>query len=244
MEPCHPAALTSVGGHRSLRAMDTLKILLIATVALLCGGLVVSVKRMNQQVQATPAEEMEALRMQLREMEQEMERLKLDKERRMLREEVNKPSPTDPVTRQEVAETKTDLEERLAQLEEETKAAKEDAERAEAEAGFLTERYAEDRNKAARRARVINDAMQVATVKEWVEDPNFGGFAVLQIERADNVQPGVVLAIRRNSGILGKLKVGEVTAEGAVANPVTAFTEVKPQPGDELILNEIVDLAN
>ena len=31
--------------------------------------------------------------------------------------------------------------------------------------------------------------------------------------------------------------------KGAIANPVTRFNEVKPQPGDELILKEIVDLA-
>ncbi len=224
--------------------MDTLKILLIATVALLCGGLVVSVKRMNQDVQATPEEEVQAMRMQLLEMEEEMERLQLDKERRMLREEVDKPSATDTVTRQEADESKSDLEMRLAQLEEENKSAKAEAERAEAEAGFLTERYAEDKNKTARRARVINEAMHVATIKEWVEDPNFGGFAVLEVERPDNVQPGVTLAIRRNGGILGKLQVGEVTSEGAVANPMTTFTEVKPVQGDELILNEIVELAN
>ena len=91
---------------------------------------------------------------------------------------------------------------------------------------------------------MINDALLIARVKEWVEDPQFGGFATLSIERPDNVQSGTVLAIRRNGGILGKLKVTDVGIDGAVANPLVAFGAVKPQPGDELILDSIVQLAN
>lgn len=212
--------------------------------ALLVGALVVSVKRMNQDVADAPAEEIALLRQQLFEMEQEMDRLELAKEARMLRDANQQPAASDTVTRQEVAETKAEMEARLAQLEREAEEAKEDAARAEEEAGFLTQRHAEDRDRTARRMRVINEALQIATITEWVEDPNFGGFAVLRLERPESVQPGQVLAIRRNGGILGKLRVGEITAEGAVGNPITAFTEVKPQPGDELILEEVVKLAN
>lgn len=224
--------------------MDTLKILLIATLALLVGALGVSIQRMNEGVAAVPAEELARLRQQLVEMQQEMQRLQLEKERKMLREAAAEPAPTDPVTRAEAEQTVADLQARLAELEAEKLEAEEDAERAEAEAGFLTQRYSEDRNRSARRARVINEAMRIASIKEWVEDPNFGGFAVLAIERPENVQVGTVLAIRRNSGVLGRLEIAEISAEGAIANPVTAFPEVKPQAGDELILDEVVKLAN
>jgi hypothetical protein len=52
----------------------------------------------------------------------------------------------------------------------------------------------------------------------------------------DQVQTGVTIAIRRKTGILGQLKISDVTAEGAIANPLPGFGPVKPQVGDELIL--------
>lgn len=224
--------------------MDTLKILLGATMALLLGAVVVFTNRMNDGVRNAPEEDLVNMRRQLTEMEEEIRRLQIEKERLALRDAATQPSPTDVVTRGEAEEKVGDLEERLKQLEREAEEAKADAERAEAEAGLLTERYTEDRNKSARRARLINEAMLIATVREWVDDPNFGGFATLKVESPDNVQTGSVLALRRNGGVLGKLRVGEVTIDGAVANPVTRFDEVKPEPGDELILNEVVELAN
>lgn len=223
--------------------MDTLKILLGATMALLLGAVVVFTSRMNDGVRNAPEEDLVAMRRQLTEMEAEIERLRTEKERIALREISSQPAPTDVVTRGEAEEKVGNLEERLKQLEREAEEAKADAERAEAEAGFLTERHAEDRNKAARRARTIRDAMLIATIQEWVEDPNFGGFATLKVENPDNCQPGTELAIRRKGGILGKLRVSEVTIEGALANPITKFDEVKPEPGDELILNAVVELA-
>lgn len=224
--------------------MDTLKILLGATLALLLGALLVFANRMQQDVEGSSPEEVAAMRQQLFEMQQELERVKMEKQRRILRDAVETPSSSDLVTRGEAQEKVDDLQERLAQLEAEAEMAKAEAAVAESEASFLTERYTEDRNKQQRRSRVINDAMQIATIKEWVDDPTYGGFAILSVDRPENVQTGTVLAIRRNGGVLGTLKVGEVTFEGAVANPVTPFTEVKPEPGDQLILNEVVRLAN
>lgn len=224
--------------------MDTLKILLGATVALLLGALAVSVKTMRSGVETAPAEDVSQMRQQLREIELEMERLKMEKERLALQEAANTPLLNEPVTRGEAKEKVSELEARMLQLEAEAEEAKLEAEVAEKEAGFLTERYTEDRNKSERRARVIREAMKIAVIREWVDDPNFGGFAVLEINSPENVQSGSILAIRRNDGILGKLRVGEITIEGAVANPTTAFGDVKPQPGDELILDEVVQLAN
>lgn len=224
--------------------MDTLKILLGATMALLVGALAVSLKRMNVEVDHAPQEEVEELKRQMFQIREQRERLEIERERKLLREATEQPSASDVVTRQEVQEKAAEMQARIDLLEREAEEAKEDAMRAEAEAGLLTQRHAEDHDKTARRIRVINEAMQIATIIEWVQDPEFGGFAVLRIERPESVQPGSVLAIRRNGGILGKLRVGEITAEGAVGNPITAFGEVQPKPGDELILEEVVQLAN
>ncbi|MBB5350394.1 hypothetical protein HNR46_000618 [Haloferula luteola] len=224
--------------------MDTLKILLGATLALILGALIAFVGKMNTGMKDAPAEEIAKMRQTISEMEQEITRLQDEKERRTLQEAVEAPSGTDLVTRDEAQQRDEEIEARLKQLEELNVEAELDAKRAEDEAQFLTGRTAEGRDKSARRARVINDAMLIARVAQWQSDPNYGDFAVLDVVSPDNVQSGSVLAIRRNGGILGKLRVGEVTFEGAIANPVTQFGEIKPEAGDELILDEVVQLAN
>lgn len=223
--------------------MDTLKILLGATVALLVGALAVSLKQMNEGVRETTPEEVSKMRKQLQEIELEMKRLKLEKERLGLEEVALQPKSAF-VTEAEADQKVRELEARMEMMAAESEQAKADAARAEEEANFLTGRYAEDRDKTARRIRIINEALLIATISEWVEDPNFGDFATLNIVSPGNVQSGTVLAIRRNGGVLGKLEVTEVTMDGALANPLGAFGEVKPQVGDELILDEVVKLAD
>lgn len=235
--------MTSRDPLGTLRRMDTLKILLGATLALLLGALVVFTNRMNDGVENAPEQEIAKLSKQLNELEAEIERTRLRREEKLLLDAARQPAPTDAVTRAEAEEKVEEMEERMAVLEREAEEARAAAELAEQEALLLNGRNAEDRNKAARRVRLINEAMLIATVREWIEDPNFGGFAVLQVESPENMQTGIELAIRRNGGVLGKLRVAEVTAEGAVANPITRFAEVKPEPGDELILNSVVELA-
>jgi hypothetical protein len=85
------------------------------------------------------------------------------------------------------------------------------------------------------RAAAIAAAPVVAKIVEWAEDPSFGQFATVDVIDS-KLTPGTVVAIRRNNGILGRLKIVEITAEGTLANPVAAFTEVKPQKGDLLII--------
>jgi hypothetical protein len=111
-----------------------------------------------------------------------------------------------------------------------------DAETADREAAFVGGKMLEGRDQEARRARMIRDSLVIARIQEWVEDPQFGGFATIEIIMPDNVQPGSVLCVRRNTGILGRLRVGEMSIEGAIANPVGTFPEARPQAGDELIL--------
>ena len=86
------------------------------------------------------------------------------------------------------------------------------------------------------RARAIAAAPVVAKITEWVDDPQIGSFATLDVLVPPSVRSGTVLCVRRNSGILGRLKVGDVSSEGAIANAVSQFGGVKPAAGDELIL--------
>jgi hypothetical protein len=225
--------------------VDTLKILLGGTLALVIGALIVFAKQLNRDVADTPPDKLEAMQRQLSEMKREMERLDLEKERRILMAAADSPSEPSTPDDDTAEETRrvAELEARLAQIEAEAETAKEDAKRAEEEAELLTQRHSENRDNTKRRIRLINDAMVIATVQEWIENPKIGGFATLNIESRDNVEPGTVLALRRNGGVLGKFRVGEVTSGQAIGEPITAFDEAKPEPGDELILNQIVEMA-
>ena len=67
-------------------------------------------------------------------------------------------------------------------------------------------------------------------------NPEVGNFVTIQVVMPEHVQPGAILAIRRNTEILGRVKVSEVTGEGAIASPMPGFGQVAPQQGDELII--------
>ncbi len=93
-----------------------------------------------------------------------------------------------------------------------------------------------DKKRLERRAKLISQAMVMATVEKYYPQDQFAAINVINYE---NVQSGVTLAIRRNTGIVGQLKVSTVESEKAIAD-VMYYTflggEIDIQPGDELIL--------
>ncbi len=88
-------------------------------------------------------------------------------------------------------------------------------------------------------ARIIKEALLIATVTEWSPSD---GFAVLNVHRHDSAQEGTVLAIRRGTGIIGQLKVSSLYNDGAVADPIPGSFmggTLDIQPGDELIIKPL-----
>jgi hypothetical protein len=216
--------------------MDTMKLLLGATIALLLGALVVSWQGMQDGVRNTPADELARLQKQIEELRLEQERMHLEKQYQQLRSEPA--TPTQPSV-SEMDLMKAQLAEKeaaLQQIEAEKVKAERDADVYRDEAGLVGQRELEKGDSELRRARMISDALLVARVVQYQEDPNLGDFVTLEVLMPDNVQPGTILAIRRKTGILGQLKVSSLEGNGAIANPLPGFGQVKPQPGDELIL--------
>jgi hypothetical protein len=232
------AALTSVARAGTVAGMDTMKLLLGATVALLLGALVMSWQGMNRGVENAPAEEIARLRKQINELRAEQDRIQLEKQIQQLK--ANTPAiPTTTGNAQEIESVKAQLaaqQAALAQLEAEKERAARDEKLAQDEEGLLSQRDLENGDTELRRARMIADALLIGRVQEYVADAEYGGFITFQILMPEQVQPGTVLAIRRKTGILGQLKVSEVTAEGGIANPLPGFGPVQPEVGDELIL--------
>jgi len=212
--------------------MDTMKILLGATIALLLGALAMSWSGMQQNVRNAPADEIARLKKQVDELKIEQDRLQLEKQ-------IAQMKANDPVTAP-VTQAVAELDSIRTNIESinETLRAKADAERLakleEEEQKLLDQREIEGGDDQLRRARLIANALLVGKVVEYIDDG--GGFATIQLLMPELVQPGSIIAIRRKTGILGQLKISDITPEGAIANPIPGFGNTKPVPGDELIL--------
>jgi len=214
-----------------------MKLLLGATVAVLLGALCWSFVGMKEGERNTPADEIARLQKQVNELRIEQERIQVEKSL----QQVRSAQPVAPVASSsaDVEAMKAEIAAKdaaLKQIEQEKAKAQRDASTYRDEAGFVGQRELEKSNDELRRARMIKDALLVARVKEFAEDPAVGSFATIEILMPETVQVGTIVAIRRNTGILGQLKISDISPEGAIANPLPGFGQVKPQPGDELIL--------
>ena len=217
--------------------MDTMKLLLGATVALLLGALVVSWQGMTSGVKNTSPDEMARLKKQIAELRMEQDNLQREKQLQQLKS-MPAPAPATTASAEQVEAMRAQLAANnaaLAQLELEKQAAQ-DAKLAIEEEGLLGQRDLENADSELKRARMIGQALLIGRISEIVEDAQFGGFMTFDILMPEQVQIGTILAIRRKTGILGQLKVSDVTAEGGIANPLPGFGPVQAQIGDELIL--------
>lgn len=232
------AALTSAAVAATVPRMDTMKLLLGATVALLLGALVMSWQGMNNGVRNASPDEIARLKKQVAELRAEQDKLQLERQLQQLKT-APQATPTPTSNAAEIESMKAQLEANkaaLAQIEAEKAAAARDKKVAQDEEGLLSQRDLEKGDNELRRARMIAEALLIGKVQEYVEDAQYGGFITFSILMPEQVQPGTILAIRRKTGILGQLKVAEVTAEGGIANPMPGFGPVHPEVGDELIL--------
>lgn len=216
--------------------MDTMKLLLGATVALLLGALAVSWQGMNNGIKNTSPDEVARLKREITELQAAQDLISIQKQRQQLQ------SSTPP------AATPTDIEEmksKLAANEAALKAielekAERDAQLAQDEEGLLEQRKLEGGDNELRRARLIANALLIGRVKEIVDDPQFGGFITISIDMPEQVQVDSEVSVRRKTGILCQFKVTDVTTEGAVAYPQPGFGKLSDiKPGDEIILTPL-----
>lgn len=215
-----------------------MKLLLGATVALLLGALAMSWQGMNKGITNTSPDEIARLKKQVAELRQEQDKLQLEKQIQLLKA-ATPPTPTPAANAAEIEAIKAQAEANklaLAQLEADKDKAKRDAKVAQDEEGLLSQRDIEKGDAELRRARMIGEALLIGKVKEYVEDAQYGGFITFEIAMPEQVQVGTILAIRRKTGILGKLKVSDISAEGGIANPLPGFGPIQPKVGDEIIL--------
>ena len=236
--PAHAvsAALTSACILSNLSRVDTMKLLLGATIALLLGALAVSWQGLRRGVENASPDEIARLKKQVTELRQEQDKLELERQLQQLK--LNSPAtPEAQAAQLEAMKAEVELNKaRLAQIETEKaeaeKAAR-DARLTQDEEGLLSQRDLEKGDSELRRARLIGEALLIGRVREYVTESGFITFDILMPEQ---VQNGTVLALRRKTGILGQFTVTDVTPEGGIADLLPGVGRFEPKPGDELIL--------
>lgn len=230
------AALTSACILSNLSRVDTMKLLLGATIALLLGALAVSWQGLRRGVENASPDEIARLKKQVTELRQEQDKLELERQLQQLK--LNSPAtPEAQAAQLEAVKAEVELNKaRLAQIETEKaeaeKAAR-DARLTQDEDGLLSQRDLEKGDSELRRARLIGEALLIGRVREYVTESGFITFDILMPEQ---VQNGTVLALRRKTGILGQFTVTDVTPEGGIADLLPGVGRFEPKPGDELIL--------
>jgi hypothetical protein len=227
--------------------MNTMKILLGATIALLVAGLVYSWSAQTAGRRNAAPTELAKQQQTLAEIRLEIERVKAERELSELRQGAGSAggatAPTPSAS--EEANRISEMEALLRKTEEEKAALANDKEKAERnaqvardEAGQVGQRAIESRDRVQRRARQISEALVAAVVIEAASD-EFGAFIVLQVKMPENSKVGSVLGVRRNDGIIGQLRITDSSPEGAIATPVVGTFFGGPidvKQGDELIV--------
>jgi hypothetical protein len=217
--------------------MDTMKLLLGATVALLLGALVMSWQGMNVGVKNASPDEIARLKKQVAELRMEQDNLEIQRRLQQLKSLPEASAPA--ANTAEIEAMRAQLEANqaaLAAIELERETAARDAKIAQDEEGLMGQRELEKTDSELRRARMIADALLIGVVKEYVEDPEYGGFITFEVLMPEQVEIGTILGIRRKTGILCQLKVSDITPEGAIANPLPGPGPAEIKVGDELIL--------
>ncbi len=131
-----------------------------------------------------------------------------------------------------------EIEEQNKLLHEQLAAEKKKKEQAEAETLAMTERQSGRHNKEERRARLIAQAMLMAQVKE-VADQEGIYVIVLDVKIPQSVRMETELAVRRGTGIIGRLKVSTMIDGNVFADPLPGSFpggKIDVKVGDELII--------
>ncbi len=216
-------------------AMNTMSILLGATFALLLAAVVLSFQNMNHGVKNAPPAELARLQGQIDQLKLEHERFKLEREMQEFRNVQNGGSSSGSNVDQMKAQLAV-KEAEMAALAKEKLEAEKKASTYRDEAGLIGQMDLEKSDNELRRARLIRDALLIGRVTEYLDDPQVGGVAVIEVVMPELIKAGDILVIRRNTGILGRLKITDVSSDGAIGSPMPGFGPVVPEAGDELII--------
>jgi hypothetical protein len=223
--------------------MDTIKLLLAATTALLMGALLWTWNTQQKLSKDAPASELARIQKQLDDIKREEEILRSEKQLRDLGVVTNAPvasianaGASAQIELEEKAAKLREIEEKNSALLRELEMKEKEANVAKKEAGFIAQDALEKSDKELRRARQIREALLMAKVMEFRNDPSTGAFVTIQLVMPEHVPVDTILAIRRKDGIAGNIKVREIVGNEAIGDVLPGIGPFTPEAGDELII--------
>lgn len=217
--------------------------LLATTTALLLGALAWTWQTQKNLSKNAPASELARIERQLEEIKREEAILNSEKQLRNMGVTAVTPSgnsnnnnyPNNQTIDDKAAKLR-EIEARNAALLLELEMKEKEVNVAKAEGGLIAQRDIEKSDKELRRARQITEALLMAKVMEYVNDPTTGSFVTIQLVMPEHVTVNTELAVRRKDGIAGNVKVREVIGGEAIADVLPGIGPFTPEAGDELII--------
>lgn len=221
--------------------MNTMKILIGATFALLIAAVVFSIQKMrNDQHKDPNAAKIEMLERRLAQLEGTGNGSSSPQTNNNFSPNNFQPQSVPNPLEQQAADQARELEvqrlkEELAQLKDQNASTEKKVDLAEREAAALLENEMDRRKPEATRANNIVQALLMARVKNWDKE---NLIMEILIERPEDVSSGMILGIRRNSGIIGRVRVGTIEQNIGIADPIPGsfMGEIDIREGDELIV--------
>ena len=219
--------------------MDTIKLLLATTTALLLAALAWTWQTQSKLSKNAPAAELARIQKQIDDIKREEEILRSEKQLRSLgvptRSTNNGVSNTNAELEDKAAKLR-EIEERNAALQLELEMKNKEVSVTKQESVLIEQRDLEKSDKELRRARQISQAILMAKVMEYRNEPETGAFITMQLVMPEHVTVDTILAVRRKDGIAGTVKVREIIGGEAIADVMPSVGPFVPEAGDELIV--------
>ena len=213
--------------------MNITQILLGSTAAMLLIALILSYSAMkNGEAEDYRKYDAVTLMEENQRLQAEIERLRHGRPVTTTQATVEKPDSMTENQLEAIKEKNRLLAEQLAEAQKREELAKK-------EAAALTERQAGRHDKETRRARMIQQAMLMAQVREVAKDEETSiHVIVIDVKMPQQVRIGTELAIRRGTGIIGRLSVSSEAEGNFFADPLPGTFPggaIDIKIGDELI---------
>lgn len=219
--------------------MDTIKLLLATTTALLLAALAWTWQTQSKLSKNAPAAELARIQKQIDDIKREEEILRSEKQLRSLgvpTRPTNNGVSNNNAELEDKAAKLREIEERNAALQLELEMKEKEVSVAKQEGGLIAQRDLEKTDKELRRARQISQALLMAKVMEYRNEPDTGAFITMQLVMPEHVTVDTILAVRRKDGIAGTVKVREIIGGEAIADVMPSVGPFVPEAGDELIV--------
>jgi hypothetical protein len=221
--------------------MDTIKILLALTTTVLAAALAWSFSQQKDQSAKAPKDELARIEQQLAALAIEEKNLASEKRLRNLGIDVLSTSrqqqKKDADAQQAVLEKQQREAEEAAKKLRELEAKQSDKDFQNEEQGIVDLKKVEKNNKAFRNSNLILQALPLARVTNYVDNPELGNFVIFDVKVENVVNVDSVLAVRRKDGIAGFVRVTSIEGVEGVADILPGAGKFTPQIGEDLIMD-------